>query len=1399
MENDVDLSNVESEVSDAVAERRQGLEDERQQMLDAGMPNVPPMPAMPEFPDIGAQIQEGTQNAVNNVSESVNNASQNIQAGIPAAIENLQTQVGALMRGRSVEEEAAWRQSEKEKWAAATDPNAPGNEWQGEGGRAVVGGAMDAVESIGDFAELTGDTIKTKFNERFGRPVDATQNPFDANYIRGDAGWLDIPDEYVPENKTAMGKLARGFVEFGVLLATTRGVGNVVGGGGTVATVGSRAAGVGGAGNRFIQFVKAGGRVAAEGAAAEFIMDDEATLMNLVDEHADFLSPTIKNILGVNALKVNPDDNIWNAKLKVLAAGAGFNLVAHTIGAFAKGKWAAKGALKKGLNPDAANEIGNQAFQDEWLRVRQLDEVASTEMAADRLVNEKKGVPMNSAREDYLLNKLDDVEAEEWISPNAIPERKQQLEDIADQRGAEQLDIFDFDADQAPSQANRKPDPFVNPRKFNDSERATVRPDADNPVRQNLREAIESNKAGGDGKSYSPLMTEAALKKISRGDKNIREWVVEVAEDISDVAFKDLDNTLDQKAVQRLAITQAAELHELVAKDGGKGAVKRLQEHFKKGENGIEWIHDGNRVVTGNASQKLALQLLINTQMKTASAIARGALSIADDVPINRQVEMMLDQAKVALIEHKKIGYMTGTELASQKGFVLSPNRRKAIQKRLGEIETEEDELFKNLSELYLKGDEGAMDDLWELYALSDGNVRSMSHVHEFLNSKLRGGDMGKGPIAGEFRHQLASTFYNSILSAFKTPIDAITNTVMIATSRPAMQWVGAAAKLNRKEMAIAWSGIDAISQAWAESLDMAKYNWDLSLKRKNQTYMGRYDVAGDLEKWRSLATYYEKYGDKVQQRAYQVLDKIVQVNSSPWMKYSANAMGSGDALARTMIGRIVMRMDATRQAIEEGVDLNDAVALARKTEKNFREKIFKKNKDGMWVVSDKATNLAGDEATMTKALEGYLKVFEGLQSVPGGRIFFPFVRTGVNALDLTFQHSPAGIFHKKYRDLKKGIHLDKYGLESNQVAGELAMMEGRIAVGSTMVGIATLATLNGNMTGDYPYNKIDRDLWIARGIKPYSFKFWNPVTKKDYYVSYEELEPFNTVFSVAANMAQNAHIFGEDVRDHWGEKLTFMMAAVLVDKSFLSGAKDLAALVTPQRSEGQFMKTFTKFGRAHLPYASLLAEIGTITDANRVEANSFMEMMWKRDAIWKSTMYPQYDILAKDRSGKPLKLAAESPWWRIYNAYSPVAITPIEDDPVKQALVNIRYNLPDQMKHVDGMVLNSKMRSELSKYMSMGTLRKELKRIIDSPNWQRYYEEYKEKGLLESKGNLLRNQKFYIPINEAFKKAKRQAWAQVLRNNPDLRDHIAISNAKEAAGKAGAYDRLEELNKHGK
>ena len=63
-----------------------------------------------------------------------------------------------------------------------------------EASAVVGGGAIDAVESVGGFAELTGDTLKTGLNQLLGRPIDATQNPFDKDYVHGDANFLNIPD-----------------------------------------------------------------------------------------------------------------------------------------------------------------------------------------------------------------------------------------------------------------------------------------------------------------------------------------------------------------------------------------------------------------------------------------------------------------------------------------------------------------------------------------------------------------------------------------------------------------------------------------------------------------------------------------------------------------------------------------------------------------------------------------------------------------------------------------------------------------------------------------------------------------------------------------------------------------------------------------------------------------------------------------------------------------------------------------------------------------------------------------------------------------------------------------------------------------------------------------------------
>ena len=336
--------------------------------------------------------------AVNNASGQIAGAVQNIQSN--PAVQNAAAAYGLTPQQTAPPEQ---------------DPNIIS-----ETGAAIAGGAADAVESVGSFAELTGDTLKTGFNTLFGRPIDETQNPFSQYYQHQDAGWLDIPDYLVPENKTALGNLARGLVEFGLLTAATGGVGSGAVGGARVGirvAATARAAGIGVRGTRFIRFIP---KVAAEGAVAELVSSagEDANLLNLIDDTTPWMSPWAKNVIGVNALKVNPDDNPWLARIKSVAVGSGINLVGYGISAYAKGMWKAKQARKQGLSIDEANEAGNDILQKELQRELELDEKAATEKAIDQY-SQGYGVSHADPRDEYLRTYLSEEEYARYQSPEA--------------------------------------------------------------------------------------------------------------------------------------------------------------------------------------------------------------------------------------------------------------------------------------------------------------------------------------------------------------------------------------------------------------------------------------------------------------------------------------------------------------------------------------------------------------------------------------------------------------------------------------------------------------------------------------------------------------------------------------------------------------------------------------------------------------------------------------------------------------------------------------------------------------------------------------------------------------------------------------------------------------------
>ena len=1254
-------------------------------------------------------------------------------------------------------------------------------------GTAVIGGGADAVESVGSFLDLSGDTIKTGLGKAFGNPVDDTQNPFSDKYEANNP--LDIPDELIPENRSGMGKLARGLVEFGLLSTATGGVGGYTAGAarsGLRVAATARAAGIGVKGVRRIRFLHKGAVIASEGAVADFISNssEAGNIANLVNEHAPFIP-------FAEALAVDPEkDNRWIARIKAVAAGAGINLVGHGLGAFIKASWKAGKARKAGATVEEANIIGNKTYSDEMARGVELDEAAATEMAAENFA-EGRGISNANLRDDYLATHLDEAEFNRYNNPDTSLDDVAFLDEIANDRGALKGDPWDSNNGMGFEQSKRMqngPDPFVNPKMANDSEKATYRPDSVDPVKQNLRESVADMKAGGEGRSYNPIFTESALKRMSRNNKNLREYILEVSKDLSSAAFKNLDSSLSFKDVQALVIKQADEMYGMLD-EGGEEAVKRFKEYFKTGEDGIAYTHDGVQIVTGTASQKMALQLVINTLAKQVEAIATGAMDLPKGLPLNRQIDQVFDAMKVALTEHKKVGFMTGLELRRQRGDVLPFQLRKEVEQGLTDIQVKQDEYFDTIKTLAKNGKKQQYLDLMELHQLSGGKVRTLEHIHDYLSAQLKGGRMDGNNITGRWRTEARSVFYNSILSSLKTPVKAIAGTNIIAILRPFQAWIGAGFRGDKKEMFLAAAQIDAIGKAWAEGFDMFKHNWDLGVNRKAQSYIGKFDFEKDIDQWKGLSDFYQKYGSKQEQEAYNAIDWVVDLNNNPWMRYSQNGMGAGDALARTIIGRMEMRMKAARAAIESGVDLDDVTAWANKHEELFRKDVFKKDQYGKWIVSDKATKLAGDEAAMTKALEGNLAGIEQFARATGMRAFFPFVRTGFNSLHLSWAHTALYRFSDKFHDIMNGQNLTKYGINNaDELASAQALLRGRMAMGNTIIGMATVAAVTGNMTGSYPPDKESRDLWRLNNIQPDSFKFGNV------YVSYKDIEPFNTILTATANVMNYQHALGEDMRDEFLEKLVFMTTAVIVDKSMLSGVEDLAHVMSADTGAGKLTRTVAKFGRAHIPYSGLLAQIGGIMDANRKETSGFWETIIQRDAIFKSALAPTYDILSKDRDDKPYYPPPGNPILNTLNALSFMAITWSEGDPIKMRLKEMSYNMPEVLQTYKGVRLNSRERSELQKYLKMGTLRRDLEKVMNHPRFLRDLKAYKDRGLRQADNFELMDQRFYQDVHRVFIRAKKRAIQEMLQGNPDVAQRIIQNARKKAIGSSGQYSNIEYL-----
>ena len=1001
--------------------------------------------------------------------------------------------------------------------------------------------------------------------------------------------------------------------------------------------------------------------------------------------------------------------------------------------------------------------------------------------------------------DDDIITSNKEKTPDEFERPKADDIRNQ-----ARQNAESKGDFWDEEEGRSAKQAStpNDPTPDRNPNMFSEDEK-TVFPDGGDDLTKKTRRVMKEMM--DDGTTSNQILIERQIRRIADGSEPLYEFVKDLSEKISKEIFENLDNSYDQAKVQSAILKQAEELYSRIEADiGAGGTTKNLEGYFNKNpKDRIEYVHNGQRVVTGTAEQKIALEMVIQTLSKRASLYAMGGLDLPPGAAKIRQLKHSNQSLVIALREYKKIGYMTGSELARQnpKGRLLPDDAKRVIEGELRKIDEQYAKFEAELNRLTEEGSDKMRGDLLELHALTGGKVVTYDDATQFIHAITKGGRFKGQDYKSGIREQVKGMFYNSVLSSLRTPLKAIVGTNLITYLQPFQAWVGAAMGGNKQEMVVAAAQIHGINEMFRESFQMFKHNWDLGLNRKAQTYVGKFNVETNTKEFKDMAKFVKLYGTPSEQQAYKIAEVLLDFNNSPWVRYSQNAMGAGDALARTVLGRYEMRMLAARDAISRGVDLDDVVKVAAESEENFRRQVFKKDQYDMYVVTSKAASYAGDTVALTKPLTGAMKGLESLGKISGFRLFFPFVRTGANAIDLTWQHTPIlARFNAKVKDFmefdatgKNGDYLFKeYGIKPENIPNEIAIIKGRIATGYMLSSIAFGAALTGNMTGMMPYDKETRDLWRVNKIQPNSFKIG------DTYISYGDLEPYNSILTSVANVANYQYALGEDVRDNFLEKISFMLAAVVVDKSMLAGVEDLAQVLSGQTSEIQLQRIVAKLARSSAPYSGLSAQLGNLIDENDRIARGFAETLIKRDVMFKSALPAKYDILTPGK--KPSKFSAytNNPLLKLWNSLSPVAITYAGNNDVKKGLRDISYNLPETLRTWKGEELNSFEQSELQRYLAESNLYERLNKLMSNKSWKDSVQKYKELGLMKRQGYSPTDQKFYIDVQRIFLDEKKKALRRMRVEMPDLYQRIKGRDKSKFYSKQGSFNIIQDLQKHG-
>lgn len=676
------------------------------------------------------------------------------------------------------------------------------------------------------------------------------------------------------------------------------------------------------------------------------------------------------------------------------------------------------------------------------------------------------------------------------------------------------------------------------------------------------------------------------------------------------------------------------------------------------------------------------------------------------------------------------------------------------------------------------------MDQFLMAYELTDGRIDTIVKMNQYISGMTT--DLGKGLINlnPEVQNKLVagvwSNIYNSVLSAFKTPIAALAGNFGGIISQPVSHFAGAVMSGDLKAIQRGWVAYSSMGETLQRALP---YAGDVFLRASREPDSVRSATRLDLlmqserelDFLKKAARTQAAEGNDGLQYIVNQIEMLNDLAKDPVLRFGPNAMTAMDGFTGVFNASAEARFRAMDELIASGKP------VTKENVKPIADKYYKKMFGDDGLLKDEAVKYATDEMALNIDTPLAQGMTDFINVLPTVRPFMMFQTTGMNMIDMMGKYGPWTPFQRDVNELAytplmdlladedrvnqllKARNIDVENMDviakQNKLADLKYMTRGRKAIGGLAITGTIGLLMNDRITGDGLYDKetqmsrVKNSSWKPRSIKGADGKWY----------SYDSFGPIADWIALVANIGDNFDMLGEASTEKFFEKAAFVLSAAITDRTALSTLKPLMDMAGG--NEGAISRWAAGFVNSLGPLSSQRGEWSRILSEGLQEVESdFTSQLQNRNrfvgALDPTNRQPfiYSPVTGKKPNGYGLMQ-------RLWNAYSPIKVHP-EQSTEEKFLQEMEFDVNTTFRTKDGIRLLPAERSELFRMMGEREFFKEAIQEImrDAGDWKSIEKlrEMRIKGYKSDEVSLKKWHDIHARLSEARRAAEEIAYAEM-------------------------------------